>query len=390
MTPREALEKKLSLYTGTQESLDEFVEAAINALGPNWTETIYQTLSNLSPDQQERLDHAFKYYAALTAWAEAQSYLAQETLTNKSEIQERIPILEHWLAFFEGQGSELITELQRRLDETAEPIQKVEIRQQEKTERISERPSVLEEEAATNTEPSTDTTSEKAPEPETTTTVVPEDITIREIPKEPTHEEAFEIKRIKKQISLTQDLQAWIAARCIHLDKKNVYEYPFFGLMLDMMEETKKEIIAVFENPDLDEALKEPDNPTAVYLKDIKTALEGDLAIAYQYLESQPSDLVKQGLDALTIRKTLGELDTSNTKEVLGPAPDGFEPLMDPYETIDEGALRAKYDQIETKVLSPKDVASNEAVETTQKNTSQTPQNDVKRKLSFSFGAKKG
>lgn len=381
MTPREALENALLLYTGTQESLDAFVNAAINALGPNWTETIYQTLGDLPPDEKERLDHAFKYYAALTAWAEAQSYLAEETFSNKAEIQERLPILEHWLSFFEGQGDELIRELQRRLDDTAASSEKA----------AETAPAAQPETAPTTdgTEPAhtaetavevaADIPAEVAPPAEAAATETTDTLP----PPEP-----FEIQKIKKQIALAQDLQAWIAARCIHLNKKNVYEYPFFGLMLDMMEETKNDITAVFEAPEL-AAFQEPDNPTGAYLKEVKEALDADLTVAYRYLESQPSDLIKQGLDALTVRKTLGALDTSDTKEVIGPAPDGFEPLMDPYEALDERAVQAEYSQIETKVLSKEDVGPDEAQTFSLKKTSQTPQNGVQRKLSFSFGAKK-
>ena len=85
-------------------------------------------------------------------------------------------------------------------------------------------------------------------------------------------------------------------------------------------------------------------------------------------------------------------MDTSKQPEYLGPAPDGFEAVMDPYEEFDEQPIKEGYSQIENVVLSEemKPVAADMIKNNTEqkKSTSQTTQNSVKRNLSFSLGNK--
>ena len=81
----------------------------------------------------------------------------------------------------------------------------------------------------------------------------------------------------------------------------------------------------------------------------------------------------------------MGQLDTSNTTEFSGPAPDGFEVILDTDSESDDQQIKDEYSQIENKVLSDSDKNPDE----NEKNTSQTPKNGVKKKLSFSLGNKK-
>ena len=90
------LTEVLAQYTGDEESLNAFVTAAEEELGSDWTQTIYADMDGVSDDIRERLDHAFNYYAAMTAWNELQSYLMQQTPLDYQETLERVPVLEHW------------------------------------------------------------------------------------------------------------------------------------------------------------------------------------------------------------------------------------------------------------------------------------------------------
>ena len=63
----------LDSYTGDMDSLNATTTVFAEELGPDWTQSIYQTLGDIPLEQRERLDHAFNYYAAVTAWNEIQS-----------------------------------------------------------------------------------------------------------------------------------------------------------------------------------------------------------------------------------------------------------------------------------------------------------------------------
>ena len=112
----EALEK----YSGDVESLNQVVGIATQELGSDWTEKIYEDMSDASADIKERLDHAFNYYAATTAWNEIQNYLTQTEPLNYSETLERVPVLEHWLSFFGAAGEEVVEELRNKLRKQAQ------------------------------------------------------------------------------------------------------------------------------------------------------------------------------------------------------------------------------------------------------------------------------
>ncbi|MDD3669007.1 MAG: hypothetical protein PHX68_01795, partial [Alphaproteobacteria bacterium] len=107
----------LEPYNGEPEQLEKFVAAAEQEFGPNWTDTILQDMTDIPPLYREKLMHAFNYHAALTAWNEAQNYLMQPEPLDPAEIEERIPVLEHWLAFFGAPGAEVVAQVQQKLDE---------------------------------------------------------------------------------------------------------------------------------------------------------------------------------------------------------------------------------------------------------------------------------
>ena len=110
----------LENYTGEPASLDAFVTVATEELGADWTGKIYDEMSDVSDGVKERLDHAFNYYAATTAWNELQSYLTQETPLDYAKTLERIPVLEHWLSFFGAAGDEAVSQLKNKLRQEGE------------------------------------------------------------------------------------------------------------------------------------------------------------------------------------------------------------------------------------------------------------------------------
>ena len=357
----ENLRQALSAYTGESESLNQFVEAATRELGDQWAEVIYDTMTDLSAEEKEKLDHAFQYYAATTAWNEAQGYLAQEGPLDVKVISERIPVLEHWLSFFQEAGTQVVEQLKQKLAEADGEENKV----------LSETPSDVAETETVETEPKE--SSEDRP-----ADAKPIQIEEKEQP-----ESLWFIDKIKKQTDMMKGIQAWVAARCVALGNKEVFAYPYYGLVVDMMRQTRGDIQKLLEDEKMLHEVNEAYPGEIKNLQDYQVSLDKDLEIAAQNGISDETALISDDLTGEDARRVLGQLDTSNTPEFSGPAPDGFEVILDTDTELDDQQIKDEYNQIENAVLSEQTEKKNE------KKTSQTQQNGVKKKLSFSLGNKK-
>jgi len=365
MANTETLKQALAAYTGESESLNQFVAVATQELGDGWAEVIYDTLTDLSAEEKDKLDHAFQYYAATTAWNEAQTYLAQENPDPKV-VSERIPVLEHWLAFFQEAGTQVVEQLKQKLatSETTDTAVNSEV---ESLSREMPPEAVAEEE----TVPQQDQEEMKAE---------PISVQVEERPKS---ESLWTIEKIKKQTEMTKDLQAWVAARCVTLGNKEVFAYPYYGLVVDMMRQTRGDIQKILEDEKMLREVNETYPGEVRNLQDYQVSLDKDLEVAAQNGISDETALISDELTGEDAKRVLGQLDTSNTPEFSGPAPDGFEVILDTDTELDDQQIKEEYNQIENAVLSEQSENKNE------KKTSQTQQNSVKKKLSFSLGNKK-
>ena len=360
MANTENLKQALNAYTGESESLNQFVEVATRELGENWAEVIYDTLTDLSAEEKEKLDHAFQYYAATTAWNEAQTYLAQETPLDTKLISERIPVLEHWLAFFQEAGMQVVDQLKQKLaTEPSDSITNPEV------------------ESLSADEPKEHSAQAQEADSQEDKEVAVESVPIQV--EKPKTESQWTIEKIKKQTEMTKDLQAWVAARCVTLGNKEIFAYPYYGLVVDMMRQTRGDIQKILEDENMLREVNE-DYPGEIQdLQDYQVSLDKDIDVAVQNGISDETALISDELTGEDAKRLLGQLDTSNTPEFSGPAPDGFEVILDTDTELDDQQIKEEYNQIENKVLS----------EQNEKNTSQTSKNGVKKKLSFSLGNKK-
>ena len=288
------------------------------------------------------------------AWQETQAYLDQSEPL-QPQIQERLPVLKHWLEFFGDPGNDLYQKLEQKL---SSPV-------------VSSPAEETVEEAPETQEISESETSEPIVE------VPPE----KDVPQiDLNTPEAFAIQKAKKEIDLLDAVQAWLSARCLQLNNMEVFAYPYYGFVVDLMRQTVKDIQAVLDSenksilPDLYEG-----GEAALLRK--KQAVEADIETAVQNCESATTALIDENINMDEIRKTLGNLDESTDPEYLGPAPDGFELIQDSDEPLDEKAVKEQYQKLEKEVLAEN--TENE------KKTSQNAKNSVQRKLSFSLKPKK-
>ncbi|MBR6729904.1 MAG: hypothetical protein IKL90_00980 [Alphaproteobacteria bacterium] len=179
--------------------------------------------------------------------------------------------------------------------------------------------------------------------------------------KQETNEE-FMAKKVFHQLDFLTAVRCWINARCISLGNKEIYSYRHYGFLIDLMEETKKDLEIVLASPTFYPAIEQVRAEGLKLLQSALKALESDLKIAYDNLPSELTDLISDSTNVDDLKKMLGALDTSNKPELLGVAPDGFEMLEDPFDGIDTS---------KTKITS-----------------SQSDQNSIQKKKTFSFNKK--
>ncbi len=544
----------LENYTGDQTSLETFVSVASEELGADWTGKIYDEMADISDDIKERLDHAFNYYAATTAWNELQSYLTQETPLDYTKTLERIPVLEHWLSFFGAAGDDAVSQLKNKLRQEGEqtnqntslltnpfaPIQSEPLVHEASVDTAVDEPSTpmeLDEQTQRQVQdifaqtPQSSDTSDKLSDYLNKTTLVSDDnqepiseeikdifektstnqsdeqnavshifqdeakfqtdvrqetvetsetdvllssavenepaivaemsapnapVVLDEIghqpdmPDNPVREEepvqssidepvqspvfdvnqdsfrtdvfdpiasqgaalennaqvaqdenAWLIGKIFRQLDFISNIEGWISFRCLELGYTDFYTYRYYGFLVDVLDKTIDELKGILNRVELYDLI-EMRYPNGVqYLQNRLLAYEKESQEAHDSVLSDLSPLPNENLSADDLRRRLGGMDTSMEKEYLGPAPDGFEMIDDPYENLDEKAVQKEYEKIEaegnlmpsapTGTSSQQPISSAPVVEKptdTVKSTSQTPQNGVQRKMTFSFKAK--
>lgn len=400
---QERIINALNSYERTQESLEKTVDVFVSELGENWTEQVFQKLGGLPPDLKEKLNDVFNYYASLTAWNEAQTYLNLAELPDSEIMEERLPVLKHWLDFFGEPGQNLYRQLEAKIAAQAEAkTPEEDLNLPYPTEEEAQEP-VLEEEQGADSVPMEESTEEPVlpSDSEIHPEVVsaPETLTEPQIPipepeseQEPTpdfpyaedSEEVFTVKKALKMIRLLDDLQAWLSSRCLELGNIEVFAYPYYGMLVDLMRQSVKAIQGA-------EALQDISVVNHFYeggleaLRRKRQAIESDIQVAVENCESDTTALIDKNVDLDKVKKTLGDLDESNETEYLGPAPDGFE-LLEEETPFDEKAVKEQYQKLEEET---QEKINKMEKDETEKKTSQNPQNSVQRKLSFSLKPKK-
>ena len=150
----------------------------------------------------------------------------------------------------------------------------------------------------------------------------------------------FEISTYLKERELYEQVIAWVTAKCIHLGNIELTAYPHYGFVVDLMRSLKENIQNLLDNQLFAEVIEQQLPGGRKGLEDYLKFLNTELAHLPE-VEEKPAENIIDGVDP---RSLFGQIDTSNQKEYLGPAPDGFELMDDPYskeETSKEELLKA-------------------------------------------------
>lgn len=389
----ERISDVLQNYNGHEESMQQVAAVLQEELGENWTQTVFQDLQSLSPALKENLTHAFNYYAATMAWNEVQTYLNDSQLARTPEIEERLPILKHWLDFFGAPGVEAYQSLEDRLNGAAPPNTTPDdagdndaAEAGEVTESV---PQETEDDTKESDETSQETSAEQTIEVTDAESETSDENNHATAQTETADEGKFVLDKIKHQLALLDQNQAWLAARCVQLKNIEIYAYPFYGFMVDLLRQVLKDMNEILEDEKKAALLDNQfDGGKEAFVRR-KEAVEHDIELAEQNCESAVTALISDDVDMEEIKRTLGTIDDSDTVEYVGPAPDGFE-LVDDESPLDENAIKKQYEKVEQMdIFGSNQTPNEEKNDQTQENTSQNAQKGVQRKLSFSLKREK-
>ncbi len=136
----------------------------------------------------------------------------------------------------------------------------------------------------------------------------------------------WDIANFLRQKRLYDDANNWLSAWCIRMDNAEKTSYPHYGFIVDIMHDLKEKIQNVLENQLLEEVVDREIPGGRIGMERLAKAID-------QEIEDLPDDfkLSTEEKIKLNAREILGRMDTSEEQEDIGPAPDGFELMDDPY-----------------------------------------------------------
>ena len=118
------------------------------------------------------------------------------------------------------------------------------------------------------------------------------------------------------------------------MENKEKIDYPHYGFIVDIMYDLKEKIQALLENQLLEDLIDQQIPGGRDTLNRLASAIDKELNDLPDDLKISTAEKIK-----LNAREILGAIDDSDEKEYIGPAPDGFELMDDPYAASTEQIL---------------------------------------------------
>ncbi len=261
-------------YQDTQEGLARVRSLAQSVFGEKWREQISGILTdcpeNIQPQVKTNIDRALTYEKAGSVWAEVSRMLDPRRQLDAAQVKAQLPEMQRWLSIFGKAGQDLIAKLQSKL-------------------------------AQTEVNPSTGSS------------VVAETYGL-------TVEQLWNFDHFMRLKTYYDQTISRTSARCVHLGGLELSQYPYFGYILDLLDEILTfgmEIIT----PPYAQIVKERYKGGEAALK--KVLLE----FKTEFESNAPPEMLDEDEESLEeVKSRLGALaDKNEVEEDIGPAPDGFE-----------------------------------------------------------------
>ena len=150
------------------------------------------------------------------------------------------------------------------------------------------------------------------------------------------HETVWIVEKVKKEIDFLNQLEAWVSARCVSLGGIEMFSYKYYGFLADVSHVLAEDIKQMLSDDQAVQALQSEGNESLKQIQDRQISLEAFVQEVKEKLGTDPIPLLKEEITAMEMRKALGAVDESTESEYVGPAPDGFEMLEDPFENKKE------------------------------------------------------
>lgn len=272
-----SLVEALLAYQDTQEGLSRVRSVAQSMWGDKWREQIVKIIPDCPADVQAKvktnMDRALSYEKAGSMWMEASKIVDPRRPVDVENLKKQLPEFKKWLSVFGKAGQDLYAKVEKRANAPAQ------------------------EGGASNDGKN------------------PYGLTIDQLWN-------FDhFMRLKTYYDLTISRTS---ARCVHLGGLELTQYPYFGYILDLLDE-----ILTFGMEILTPPYK------AIVADRFQGGVDGLRKIIGEYKHdfetNAPPEMLSEEEGSLDEMKSrLGELaDNSEPEGDIGPAPDGFDPDKD-------------------------------------------------------------
>ena len=260
-------------YQDTQEGLARVRSTAQSMFGDNWRAQLPGILTDCPDDIQQQvktnIDRALTYEKAGSVWTEVSRMLDPRRQIDAAQVKAQIPEMQQWLSIFGKAGQDLIAKLQDKI-------------------------------AQTEANPST---GGSAPANSYGLTV----------------EQLWNFDHFMRLKTYYDQTISRTCARCVHLGGLELSQYPYFGYILDLLDEILTFGMEIITPP---------------YARIVRERYKGGEAALKKVLmeykaefdSNAPPEMLEDEETMDDIKDRLGSLaDKNEVEEEIGPAPDGFE-----------------------------------------------------------------
>lgn len=263
----------LLAYQDTQEGLARVKQTASSVFGAQWRQKLDGIVADCAPEQQaavkKNIDRALFYEQAINAWTEAAKMLDPRLNVTADMIKKRLPDMQRPLSIFGQPGRDMFDKLQKRAAE-------------------------LDAAAGGGAEKKGGNAY---------------GLTI---------EQLWSFDHFVRLKDYYDQTISRTSARCVHLGGLELSQYPYFGYILDLLDE-----IITFGQ----ELVSEP-----VYQAIIQAKYKGGMQMLLKNLseykkefeDNAPPEMLENDEVMDDIRARLGDLAQDKSDGDIGPAPDGF------------------------------------------------------------------
>ena len=268
-----SLFEALLAYQDTQESLARVRSVAQSMFGNDWREKLSGILNDCPEDIQQQIktniERALTYDKAGSVWTEVSRMLDPKRQIDVEQVKAQIPEMQRWLSIFGKAGQDLIEKLQEKI-------------------------------ASTEANPATGSS------------VMADSYGL-------TVDQLWNFDHFMRLKTYYDQTISRTSARCVHLGGLELSQYPYFGYILDLLDEILTFGMEIVTPP---------------YAKIVRERYKGGEAALKKVLmeykaefdSNAPPEMLEEEESMDDIKNRLGSLADANEAEGdIGPAPDGFE-----------------------------------------------------------------